>query len=255
MKTPKAVDVLLPVLVILLMGGALPAVAADIEFLCPPSLRPVMSELAPAFEAASKHRVNLHWQVMPEIERQIDAGADFDVAILTPELMDDAVSGGRLRASSRVVVAKTGVGLAVRKGANKPDISSAEAFKQTLLGAQSVGYTANGAAGNAFLAMLDRLGVLVELKPRLKPLPGGAAVTPVARGDVEMTVTTIPGILEEPGADLVGPLPDELQSWVVYTAAIASGGKEPDASRAWIAFLQTPAAKSVMRARGVQPAS
>jgi molybdate transport system substrate-binding protein len=234
--------------------GAGPAWAASVELLCPPSLRPVISELAPAFEAASGHKLSVRWEVMPTMKRQIDAGAVFDVAILTPELMDDAVKQGRLDGASRAVIAKTGAGLAVRKGARKPDISTVEAFQRTLLGAQSIGYTADGAAGNAFLAMLDRLGVATELKTRLKPLAGGAAVTPVARGEVEMTVTTIPGILEEPGAELVGPLPDALQSWVVYTAAVHAGAKEPAAGRALIAFLQTPAAKAVIRAKGVEPA-
>jgi molybdate transport system substrate-binding protein len=241
-------------LVIAAMGAARPASAAELQFLCPPSLRPVMSELAPAFEKASGHHVALRWEVMPTMKRQIDSGAAFDVAILTPDLMDDAIRAGRLESSSRAVIAKTGAGLAVRKGEARPDIGSVEAFKRTLLGAQSIGYTADGAAGNAFLAMLDRLGVASDLKARLKPLAGGGAVTPVARGEVEMTVTTIPGILEEPGAALVGPLPDELQSWVVYTAAVASASKEQAAARAWIAFMLAPAAKNVIRAKGVEPA-
>jgi len=243
-----------PLLILAALLSAASARVADVQLICPPSLRPVVSELAPAFESASGHHLSVRWEVMPTMKRQIDAGAVFDVAILTPELMDDAVAKGKLDGSSRATIAKTGAGLAVRKGANKPDISTVDAFQRALLGAQSIGYTADGAAGNAFLAMLDRLGVAAELKPRLKPLAGGSAVTPVARGEVEMTVTTIPGILEVPGAELVGPLPDALQSWVVYTAAASADAKEPQAGRALIAFLQTPTAKAVIRAKGVEPA-
>lgn len=227
------------------------ALAAEISVWCPPALRAVMVELAPRFEASSGHTLAIRWEVMPKMKREIDAGAAFDVAILTTGLMDQAIAEGRFDAATRTVIARTGAGLAVRKGGAKPDIGSVANFRQALLRARSIGYTSEGATGNAFLAMLDRLGVSAELKPKLKAYPGGGAVLAVASGEVELTVTTIPGILQDPDADLVGPLPAELQTYVMFTAGVGTAAREPAASRSLIAFLAGPAATAVMKSKGV----
>jgi molybdate transport system substrate-binding protein len=232
---------------------ASPVRAAEIAYFCPPSMRPAVSELAPAFEKATGDRLAISYELMPRTKRLVDDGAAFDVAILTPDLMDDAVARGRIDGATRKVVARTGAGVAVKKGAAKPDISTVAGFKAALLAAKSIGYTADGAAGNAFLAMLDRIGLGAALKSRLVPLPGGGAVAPVAKGEVDVSVTTIPGIMEIAGADLVGPLPDELQSWVVYTAGVGAAARNPAEARALIAFLTSPEAVATMKAKGLTP--
>ena len=227
--------------------------AAEITLLCPPSLRPVMAEVVPHFERASGHRVAVAYELMPPLSRRIEAGASFDVAILTAELIERAVAQGRVEQRSAIALGRTGVGMAVRKGAVRPDIGTVEGFKQALRQAQTIGHTADGAAGNAFLAMLERIGIASEVKPKLRPLPGGRAVEPVARGEVDVTVTTIPGILEVPGVDLVAALPDEIQSWITYAAGASTVTASRDGAAALLQSLTSREARSTLRANGVEP--
>ena len=224
-----------------------------IKLLCPPSLRPVMSRLGDGLTSASRSGVEIDWQLMPPMLRLIESGAPFDVAILTPALIDAAIAKGRIRADTRTVFGRTGAGVAVRAGSPLPDVSTVAAFTRTLRAAASIGYTADGAAGHAFLAMLERLGLHDELTPRLRALPGGGAVTPVANGEVVMSVTTIPGILEVPDATLAGPLPEELQTWVTYCAGMSASSEHIEAAAALVAFLRSANASTAMKACGVEP--
>ena len=229
------------------------AQAAELALLSPPSLRPVMADLVPRFEQASGHKVKVAFELMPPMARRIETGAEFDVAILTAQLIERAIEQGKIDRASMREIGRTGAGMAVRKGAPRPDISTVDGFKQALLAARSIGFTADGAAGNAIIAMFERIGIAAELQPKLRPLPGGGAVEPVARGEVEVSVTTIPGIKEIAGVDLVGPLPDALQSWVVYAAGASAASKEREASAAFIAFITTPDAHAVLKSKGVSP--
>jgi molybdate transport system substrate-binding protein len=142
------------------------------------------------------------------------------------------------------------MGVAVRKGAPLPDLASVESTRQALRNARSIAYTADGAMGNAFLALLDRLGIAGEVEPKLIARPGGGTVEPVAAGQAEIAVTTIPGILEIPGAELAGRLPPELQSYVIYTAGIATASRNP-AAGAFIKSLTTAAAVAIIRSKGL----
>lgn len=237
---------------LLAAGAGHSATAAEISVWCPPALRSAMVEIVPRFEQASGHKLAIRWEVMPRMKREIDAGAAFDVAILTADLVDQTIAEGRLDPATRTVIARTGAGLAVRQGAAKPDIASVAGFKRTLLDAKSIGYTSEGASGNAFLAVLERLGIAADIRPKLRAFAGGGAtVRPVASGDVDMAVTTIPGILEVPGAELVGPLPAELQTYVEFTAGVGSAAHDAAAARTLIAFLTGPAAAATMAAKGI----
>jgi molybdate transport system substrate-binding protein len=229
--------------------------AGEIAFLCPPSLRSSVGELAPQFERATGLKVVIDWQLMPVMKRAIDAGAAFDVAILTPDLIDAAISQGAIQPQSHTMIARTCIGVAVRKGAVRPDISTSDAVRRTLTSAASIAYTGEGAAGEALLALIERLGLGPEVRGKLRPMPGGGAVEPVARGEVELSITTLPGILEVAGADLVGPLPPELQSWVVYVAGVGTRARDAATSAELIRFLTTPAAARVLTANGVEPAA
>ena len=226
---------------------------SEIVLLCPPSLRSSMTELAPSFERKSGGKVAIAWHLMPAMKRLIDGGAAFDVAILTPGLIDDAIEAGAITAESRTPFARTGIGMAVRRGAASPDIATADGVRRALLAARSIAYTRDGAAGLSVLAMIERMGIARDIASKLHAMPGGGAVTPVARGDIELAVTTIPGILEVAGVDLVGPLPAELQSYVVYVAGLATHARATTAARDFIAFLTSPEAAVVFRAKGLQP--
>jgi molybdate transport system substrate-binding protein len=229
-------------------------IRSEITLLCPPSLRSSLQELAPGFEQATGHCVVIDWQLMPPMKANIDAGAMFDLAILTPSLMQDAISRGAIRPSSEAAFARTGLGLAIRRGSAHPDISTIAAVTQTLRAASSIGYTGEGAAGLTFLSLLDRLGIRGDISAKLRAMPGGGAVGPVARGEVDIAITTIPGIFEVPGAELVGTLPDALQSWVVYVAGAGATSRDAAACAAFISFLTSPAAQAIFASKGLLPA-
>ena len=226
----------------------------SITLLCPPSLRSSVGELVPRFERATGHQIVIDWQLMPVMQRLIHAGAAFDVAILTPVLMDETIARGAIAVASRTAIARTGIGLAVRRGEALPDIGTVEGVKRTLLAARAIAYTGEGAAGQAVLGMIARLGLADALAEKLRPMPGGGAVEPVTRGEVELSITTIPGILEVAGAELVGPLPAELQSWVEYVAGVSTMAGDPLTAAGLLRFLTTAEAAAVFAAKGVEPA-
>jgi molybdate transport system substrate-binding protein len=160
---------------------------------------------------------------------------------------------GRLVAGSRADIGRSGLGLAVRKGAPKPDISSAKAFKRTLLAAKAVAYPGKGASGLYFVSLLDRLGIKAEMQGKLKPMAAEDTVEVVARGEADMVVVVATRITGVPGVDLVGPIPKELQTNIGFAAALSASAKERDAAQALIRFLTAPAAAATLRANGVEP--
>jgi molybdate transport system substrate-binding protein len=225
----------------------------ELKLLIPPSLKTVMDEIGPRFENESGQKLAIVWEVMPVMKRQIDAGLAFDVAILPPDLMQGVAESGKVSAATRTEFARTAIGVAVRKGAPRPDLSSVESTRRMLLDAKSIAYTSEGAIGNAFLALLDRLGIAGEVKPKLMARPGCGTVEPVATGEAEIAITTIPGVLEVPGAELAGRLPPELQTYVVYTAGVGTASRNAAAASAFIKSLTTPAAISIIRSKGLEP--
>jgi molybdate transport system substrate-binding protein len=153
-------------------------------------------------------------------------------------------------------MARVAIGVAVKKGAPQPDISTPEAFKNTLRNAKSISLSSEGASGVYFAGLLERLGDAAEIKPKLRPVPGGPFVVgPVAKGEVEIAVISIPYIVDEPGADLVGPLPAELQQYVVYTAGIGAAAHEAEAGSALIKYFKTPESSSLLKSKGLDHAT
>jgi molybdate transport system substrate-binding protein len=227
--------------------------AVELKFLCPPSLKSVMDELAPQFERQSGNKLAIAWELMPAMQRQIEAGIAFDVAVLPPDLMDGVIRSGKVVETTRSEFARTAIGVAVRKGAARPELNSVEGAKRMLIEARSIAYTADGALGNAFLAMLQRIGIAAEVGPKLKGMPGGTTVEPVVRGEADLAITTVPSILAVPGAELAGRLPPELQTYVVYTAGVASASPNAAAATDFVRALTTPQALQIMAAKGLDP--
>src|SRR5262249_26785667 len=152
-------------------------------------------------------------------KQQIDAGETFDVAILTPPPMDDAIKQGRIVADTRTVIARAGIGVAIRAGAARPDLGGAEAFKRALLSAKSIGYAKAGASGVYFAGLVQRLGIAEAIAAKSKVMGTGDEVAEaVAHGEVEMAVLPISEILSVRGIEVAGPFPAEVQSYVVMTA-------------------------------------
>jgi len=236
-------------LVILLSQGVA-VEAAGIRVLSSNAIRPALHELFSDFERATGHRVITRYEGSLVSKRRIEAGEAFDVVIVSFDV-DDLAKLGKIAPGTRVVLGHTGVGVGVRKGAPKPDIGTTEAFKRTLLNAKSVAYS-RGSSGQFFLGLLDRLGIARDMKPKLKPQRDGNTVDAVVTGEAEIAVSGTVTIKAVPGVELVGDLPPELQTYVVFTAGVGATAKEAEAGRALLNFLTTPSAVAVFKAKGLE---
>jgi molybdate transport system substrate-binding protein len=239
---------------ILALCGVHAADAAELKLQVSNALKTTMEELAPQFEKASGHKLVIEFGAAAEIKTAIQKGAAVDVAILTSAVTDDLIKEGKLAAAGRADIARAGAGVAARKGAAKPDISTTEAFKHAMLEAKSIAYVAAGATAPYILSVFDRLGIADQVKPKLKPQPtSNPAAKAVANGEAELGITQISEILPYAGAELVGPMPPELQLYTVFPATVAANTKEADAAKALIKFLTAPAAIAVLKAKGLSP--
>jgi len=229
--------------------------AAEIRVLSSNAVKTTLEELAPRFEKATEHKLAFTFGASAALTSDIEKGATFDVAILTASGIDDLLKRGKL-AGSRTDLARSSSGMAVRKGAPKPDISTTDAFKRTLLAAKSIAYVEQGGTGIYLKGLFERLGIADELKPKIKLLPPtNPAAFAVANGEAEIGMTQISEILPYAGAELVGPLPAEIQLYTVFSAGTAANAKEQEAARAFIKFITSPAAASVFKAKGLEPTS
>jgi len=231
-------------------GSASPAMAAEITLFASNAINVILDEVVPQFERESGHKVVMRLGVASSLRKEIEAGAPFDVAILVGNL-DGLVQQGNIAAGSPAALGRSGYGLAVRAGAPKPDIGTADAFKRAVLNAKSIGYTEGGGSGAYFVRLLDRLGIADAMKPKLRP--GANMQGAVARGEVEMTVNGIVPILRAPGIELAGPLPAELQSYSAFFAGASTTTKHQNAATALLRFLVTPGTAAVFKRRGVEP--
>jgi molybdate transport system substrate-binding protein len=239
---------------VLLLALGTGAQAAEIKVLSSNAVKSVLEELAPQFEKATQNKIAFTFDTAAALKGQIEKGAAFDLAILTDGAIDDLIKQGKISGATRTALARSGAGVAVKKGAPKPDISTAEAFKRTLLAAKSIGFVEQGATGIYLKSLLQRLGIADELKPKLKMLAAGVgAGGAVANGEVEIGITQIPEILPYAGAELVGPLPAEIQVYTDFAVGVGANAKEPEGAKALIKFLATPAAVAVTKTKGLVP--
>jgi molybdate transport system substrate-binding protein len=231
--------------------------AAEIRVLQSGAFKAPMAEIKPLFEEASGHKLVIDSDTSGRIAQRIDKGEATDFIISTSAGVDDLIKQGKVLADSKAPVARAGVGVVVRKGAPKPDVSTPEKFKQALLDAKTVAYTnpaSGGQSGVYFVKLLTQLGISDEVNKKAKFGDGGPVAVMVGKGDAEIGMQPIPELLAHADvADFVGPLPAALQSYNHLTAGIPSNGKQPEAARAFIKFLATPAAQAVMKAKGLEP--
>jgi molybdate transport system substrate-binding protein len=236
------------------LPGAATAEAAELKVLASNALKSTLEEAGPQFEKATENKLTIAFGAAAELKIEIEKGAPLDVAILTAAAVDDLVKEGKLAAAGRADIARSAVGVAARKGAPKPDIGTAEGFKRAMLEAKSIGYVAAGATAPYIKSLFERLGIAEQVKAKLKPLPSSdPAANAVANGEAELGITQISEILPYAGAELLGPLPSELQLYTVYPAAIATNSSEQGAASALIKFLASPAAITVLKAKGLNP--
>jgi len=229
------------------------AMAADIRVIVGGPLPAVFKELGPQFERDTGHKLNASFGATAVVKRQIDDGATFDLIVTNTFAIEDWIKEGKLIAASRTPLAYAGLGLGVRAGAARPDVSSAAALRAALLGASTVGHGPESASATSLQNVLARLGIADEMKPRLRPMGGGAIYKSVAGGEIDAIVAGVPGIVAAPGVDLAGAFPPELQTYVPFAAAVSAGARDPDAAQAFIRFLVSPPAAAVFRAKGLEP--
>jgi 4-carboxymuconolactone decarboxylase len=186
-----------------------------------------------------------------DLKSRIEQGEAFDVAILTAAIVDDLVKQGALTASTRADVARAGAGVAIKHGAPRPDLSTAESFRRALIAATSVAYVGQGATAAIVKSIFDRFGIAAEMQAKTKLVLYAAEA--VAAGEAELGFTQISEILPVAGVELAGPLPVDLQVYTVFSSAVSTRSPQPEAARSFISFLTTPAAGAVIAANGMEP--
>jgi molybdate transport system substrate-binding protein len=228
--------------------------ASEVKVLASTAIKTALEVLAPQFETASGHKLVITYGASARLQPEIEKGSAFDLAILSTSVTDALVKQGRLVAATRVDIARSGAGVAVRKGTPRPDISTPESFKRALLAAKTLGYSETGASGQFLTTMFQRLGIAEEMKPKLRlARPNQPSLQALADGEIDIGIPQISEALAFPGVELVGPLPPELQVYTVLPAAVATNANSPDAAKALLKFLAAPAAISVLRAKGLEP--
>jgi molybdate transport system substrate-binding protein len=228
--------------------------AAELKVLAGGSMTGPLNQLGPEFERASGHKLSFHFDSTPNLIKQITSGAPFDLVIVPVDVFKDAAAKARFASSGTVAqIASVGYGVAVRADAPKPDISTPDALKRTLLAAQSIAFVPASAAGAYVLKVFERLDIGEAMKAKTVPQTTPAAIAPaVAKGEAELAVF-LTNVLIAPGVELVGPFPADLQQELVFTATIAADTKEPGAATAFIEYLRTPAAIAVIKTAGMNP--
>jgi molybdate transport system substrate-binding protein len=240
---------------LLLVGIA--AEAAALKVLSAGAMQAVLEDLGPKFERATGHTLAFTFVTAGAAVKRVQEGETADVAVTTQQGIDSVVKDGKAVAGNVTVVARSGIVVAVRTGTPKPDISSPEALKRTLLAAKSITYgdpAGGGASGIHFAKVLERLGIANEMQAKtVFYKTSGEIGLLVANGEAEVVVTQ-QGLLPVAGIEIVGPLPGDLQDTIVFAAVIMGGPKSAEAAKALVDFLRTPEAAAVIKAKGLEPA-
>lgn len=235
-------------------AGVGAAAAAELHVFSAGAVRAIVTELAQAFQRETGNSVTLSFGTVGVTRGKLAGAEPVDVVIMTDVAIDDVAKQGAVVPGSRADLARTGMGLAVREGAPRPDIATSEAFKQTLLAAKSIVYVdpkQGATSGIHFASVLDRLGIADAVRGKSQLVPGGYPAEKVASGEVEVVVHQISEIVPVKGVTLVGPLPPDLQKVTVYSAGLAARSAAPETARAFIAFLTRPAFKAKFAAAGL----
>ena len=229
------------------------AQAGEIAVLSGNGGRPVVLALSAQFEKETGQKVNIDFAVNPQVRKRVLDGEAFDVAVLNPPVLDELIKAGKVRADTRTVIGRIGIGVGIKQGAPRPDLTSADGFKKALLGAKKVAYPEEGASGIYFANLVKRLGIEEEMKSRLMPMPGEYNVEVVADGQADMVVVVASRMYGVKGVDMVGLLPDELQTWIGFAAGVSVGAKDPDVAGKLVKALAAPSAEPFLRQVGLQP--
>ena len=213
-----------------------------------------LNAIAAQFEKATGLKPAIRYGTTPELLKMA-SGGPFDLGVVPIDVMQNGAARATFAAGALTEVARVGMAVAVRAGAPKPDISTPEALKQTLLNAKSIASIPASATGTLLAGIYERLGITEAMKARVRPQPAPAAIVQsVANGDAELGVF-LANVLTAPGIDLVGPFPRQVQMELVFTAALSAGPRNAETAKAFLAYLKSPASAALIRAKGMMPAS
>jgi molybdate transport system substrate-binding protein len=239
------------------MASANQATATEIKVLCSGAFKAAFLVLAPEFERASGHKIATAWGssvagAPTSIPNRLAAGEPVDLLIMAADGVDQLITQGLVAPGSRVDLVRCGIGVAVRAGAPRPDLRSADALLRELHQAKSIAHSSS-ASGIYLKSLFQRLGLSEALGDRIRQIEGEPVGAVVARGDAQIGFQQVSELLPIAGIDYVGPLPSELQHLTVFSAGIAAHAREPEAAKALIAFLTAPAAAPLIRQSGMEP--
>src|SRR3984957_18452441 len=254
---PASIGVVIGALVtglVLLSARQAPAKDPDIRVLCSNGIKAAMEALIPEAEHATGRTIAIQFSSSAALRRSIEGGEPFDLAILTPGIVDDLIKAGKIQAGSHVDLASAALAVGIRAGAPKADIGTPESMKRRLLSAGSITYTKEGAASAAMASMLRSLGIQDQLTSRttLQTEPGRAAET-VAKGEHELVFAPLSEILPVHGVAVLGLFPKEFQAPVVMTAGVAAGARDADGAKALITFMRSSRVAPAIKASGMEP--
>jgi molybdate transport system substrate-binding protein len=237
----------------LLVIAACPVHSTELRIFGSRVTKMIVEDIGPQFERTTGHRLIVLTDVAAVMKRRIEQGEPFDLAVLVNFQADALIKTGKLLADTRADLMKAGIGVAVRRGAPIPDIGTVEAFKQTLLRAKSITYLKEGASTIYLDGLFTRLGIAEQIREKTVKPDTESVSEKVADGEVELGMIVIPNILSVPGAELVGPIPEEIQSYIVFTAGVAANSPNQQAARDLVAFLKSPPAIAAIKAKGMIP--
>jgi molybdate transport system substrate-binding protein len=240
------------------LAGLPPASAAEIKVLTAGAYKQVVLALVPDFEKQTGNKVTVDNGTTGQLKKRIEGGEAFDLLVITPAVVDEMIASGKLVAGSRVNLASVGVGVVVKEGTPKPDVSTVDKFKQALLAAKSVAYidpASGGSSGIYIDKLLVKLGIADQIRPKAKLKQGGHVADLIVSGEAELGLHQISEIVPVQGAVLVAPLPKDIQNTTTYAAGLSASTKNKDAAQALIKVLSGPAAATVLKSKGMEPAT
>jgi molybdate transport system substrate-binding protein len=240
-----------------LLGVSAGVQAGEIKVVSVPAFAGAFKEIVPRFETATGHKLIVNYAILAPLMRRIDSGEKFDVAVIRVQEIDSLIARGRLVAESRVNIAQVGIGVWIRPGAPKTDISSVEAFKRMLVEAKSISYTRESGAGVYMAGLIERLGLTETLRPKTTLVGGGGGRNQdaVAAGEVQYGMSVVSDGAGRTDVELLGLLPSEIQSWVTFAGGVAADASEQSAGRAFLKFLISLESQELMKANALEPVS
>lgn len=231
--------------------------SAEIRVLAALGIKEVIDDLRPKFEHATKHRLLVTFDTMGGAVKRVQAGENADIIIIPHQGIDSLIKSGKATAGSVTVIARSGIAVAIRKGAPKPDISTPDTLRRTLLSAESITYSdpaLGGASAIHFVKVLDRLGIANEMKRKtILSKAGTETAELVVIGKAELGVNQLQVLIAVAGIDIAGPLPGDLQATTVFSAVATSNAKNVEVIKAFITYLRTTEAAAVIKIRGMEP--